>query len=146
METWSVLCPILALVGGFLAGWLVATERARSEIYARRLDVYQKLNGFASDLLFTSIKAEVDPTIYREKMLKSRLDLSEFIASNALLLSKEVGSAVSPMLDATLTPDIEKLRKVFNAVVMAMARDLRLKTIDISTRFLLPFESRKQVT
>ncbi|MCJ7728480.1 MAG: hypothetical protein MUO27_01145 [Sedimentisphaerales bacterium] len=146
METWSVLGPILGLVGGFLAGWLVSTERARGEIYARRLEVYQKLNGLASDLLFTSIKADVDPTTYREKMLKSRLDLSEFIASNAMLVSNEVGSAAFPMFEATLTPCIDDLRTAFNAVVTAMARDLRLQTIDMSTRVLLPFESRKQVT
>jgi hypothetical protein len=146
MVMWSVLGPILGILGGFLAGWFVATERSRGEIYSRRLDVYQKLNALASDFLFTAIKAEVDPTTYSEKMLKNSIDMSEFIASNALLISKEVGSAISPMLDATLIPNVEKLRKTFNAVVMAMARDLRLQTIDMSTRFLLPFESRKQVT
>jgi hypothetical protein len=144
METWSFLGPILGLGSGFLAGWLVATERARGEVYTRRLSVYQKLNGLASDLLLTSIKDEVDPTTYRDKMLKSRLALSEFIAADAMLVSKKVGSAISPMLDATLTPDIEKLRKAFNAVVVVMAHDLRLRTIDMATRFLLPFESRKQ--
>lgn len=146
METWSILGPILGLIGGFLAGWLVATESFRGEIYTRRLDVYQKLNGLASDILLTSINAEIDPTTYREKMLKSRLGLSEFIAANAMLVSKEVGSAISPMLEATLTHSIDNLRKAFNAVVVAMACDLRLQTIDTSTRFLLPFESRKQVT
>jgi hypothetical protein len=55
MEIWSFMGPIFGLAGGFLAGWLVATERARGEIYTRRLDVYQKLNGLASDLLLTSI-------------------------------------------------------------------------------------------
>jgi hypothetical protein len=78
-------------------------------------------------------------------MLMSRLALSEYLASNAILVSKEVGLVISPMFEAKLTPNIEELRKAFNEAVLAMARDLRLQTIDMSTRFLLPFESRKKV-
>jgi len=136
----SILGPILGTVVGFFAGWLSATERLRGEIYTRRLDMYQKLNHLASELLLISIKAEVESETYREKVLEARLVLSEFLVANALLVSARVGPLIAPMLEATLPPNLDKLRASFNATVETMAHDLRLNTIDRATKFLLPFE------
>ena len=144
MQVWSVIGPIAGVAGGFFAGWLTATERVRAEVYTRRLEMYQKLNYLASDLLLTSIKAEMDPDAFREKMLKARLLLSEFLVANALLVSEHVGPQIAPMLEPTLTPNIDKLRTSFNTLVAAMAHDLRLRSIDGATRFLLPFEAKSK--
>jgi hypothetical protein len=138
MSAWSIVGSIAAAVGGFVVGWLSHTERLRGEIYTRRLNTYQELNKLASELLLKSIKAEVEPDTYREAMLESRLQLSEFLAANALLISASVGTQVTPMLAATLEPDINQLRGSFNSTINAMAHDLRLKTIDVSTNVLLP--------
>jgi hypothetical protein len=140
VSVWCILGPILGTAGGFFAGWLSATERLRGEIYTRRLDMYQKLNQLASELLLISIKAEAYSDTYREKTLDARLALSEFLVANALLVSARVGPLIAPMLEATLAPNIDKLRTSFNATVEAMAHDLRLNTIDRATKFLLPFE------
>ena len=71
----TVVISIISVIVAFVAGWFTATGRIREEVYCRRLDIYQQLNKYASDLVFNSIEAKADPG-RTEKMIETRLEYS----------------------------------------------------------------------
>ena len=58
------IAQILAVVVAFLIGWLSASQNTRAQVFNRRLEVYQKLNRLAANVLHESIKFETDASIY----------------------------------------------------------------------------------
>ncbi len=131
----SLLGGATVALGSFIAGWLSASQSTRSEVYIRRMGVYQRLNFLAADLFHLSIRANHQPNEYREAMIQARLNLSECLVSNAILVSEEVGLLATPLLETDISPDIDKYRVGFNAFCAQMGKDLKFDNIHAVTSY-----------
>lgn len=136
MEFLAAAGAVVVAIGSFIAGWFTATEKIRTEVYAKKLEVYLKLNALAADLLHLSIKASVDPDKYSEPMFQARLTLAECMASHSILVSEGLGPLVEKLLEAKKQPDLDSLRVAFNQMSDKMAADLKLDKIHAVTALL----------
>lgn len=136
MEFLPAAGAVAIVIGSFTAGWLTATEKIRTAVYVRKLDVYLKINALAADLLHQSIKTSVDAEKFAVPMFKSRLALAEYTASHSILVSKGLGPHIEKLTEATKQPDIEALRVTFNHMSDQMASELRLEKIHAVTTLL----------
>jgi hypothetical protein len=136
MEFLAAAGAVVVAIGSFVAGWLTATEKIRTEVYAKKLEVYLKLNALAADLFHLSIKATVDPNEYSTPMFQARLALAEYTASHSILVSKSLGPHIEKLIEARKQPDIESLRVTFNLMSNTMATELKLEKIHAVTALL----------
>lgn len=135
---------VLVAVVSFAAGWLVHTERLRSEVYTRKLDVYLKLNALAANLLHQSIRASVDPDQFAGSMYQARIELAEYMASNTMLVSKGLGPHIEKLVEAKKEPDLEALRQAFNLMSNQMGAELKLENIHSINAALLSVANPKR--
>lgn len=134
----STAITIVSILGAFVAGWYVASETIRHEVYTRRFDAYQRLVDSATRLVSASIWASADAKQYGEAMFAARLELMEEYSRQALHLSQDVANAIPPLYAATPVADLEKMKVAFNAMTHAMSHDLRLKAVTLTTNVLIP--------
>src|SRR2546426_969173 len=123
---------VLGLAGGFVAGWLVASEKFRLEVFKRKLDVYQHIVELAAELLTLSVKAELDSE-FLLPMVEGRLALADYALRNNLFVTKGVGDHVAVMNAGDATPQVEKIRVAYNEMCQTMAKELRLAQIHATT-------------
>lgn len=129
--------------GAFVAGWLTATEKSRTEVYKRRLDTYLEINLLAANLFHFSVKNSVDKEQFFGPMVEARLALSDYFASNAILVSNEVGKFAIKLVEAK-EPDLDEIRVTFNHLCQQMAKELKLEHIHSVNETLFQFIPKKK--
>jgi len=72
-------------------------------------------------------------------MYEARLALGEYVASHAILISKDLGPYVERLGEGEKEPDIEALREAFNLMCRTMAAELKLEEIHKINAFMLGF-------
>lgn len=144
MDILSVGGGLVLAIGAFVAGWLTATEKSRTEVYKRRLDTYLEINRFAANLFHFTVKNSVDKEKFFVPMVEARLTLSDYFVSNAILVSKEVGKSVIKLVEAKKEPDLEVIRTTFNLLCQQMAKELRLDHIHSVNETLFQFIPKKK--
>ena len=144
MDILSVGGGLVLAIGAFVAGWLTATEKSRTEVYKRRLDTYLEINRFAASLFHFTVKNSVDKEKFFGPMVEARLALSDYFVSNAILVSKEVGKFVIKLVEAKKEPDLDKIRTTFNLLCQQMAKELRLDHIHSVNETLFQFIPKKK--
>jgi hypothetical protein len=135
---------VLVAIVSFGAGWLLRTERMRSEVYTRKLDVYLKLNALAANLLHHTIRASVDPDQFAGPMYQARIELAECMASHTMLVSKNLGPHIEKLVEAKKEPDPEAVRQAFNLMSNQMAAELKLENIHSINAALLSVANPKR--
>lgn len=139
MDILSVGSGLVLAIAAFVAGWLTATEKSRTEVYKRRLDTYLEINRFAANLLQLTAKNSINKDQFFGPMVEARLALSEYFVSNSLLVSKEVGKFVTKLVEAKKEPDLDEIRVTFNFLCQRMAKELRLEHIHLINETLFQF-------
>lgn len=129
MDFLSIGVTALLAMGSFVAGWLAATEKTRTEVYTKRLEMYLQLNRLAAELVRLCIENSIDPAKHFGPMVQARLALAQHFMSNAILVSKEVGGLVEKLVEARKEPDLEVVRVTFNFLCQQMAKELKFKQI-----------------
>ena len=123
------IAQILAVVVAFQIGWLSASQNTRAQVFNRRLEVYQKLNRLAANVLHESIKFETDASIYSASMVQARLTLSEYVVENSLMLSEATATHLAPLVASAIPPDVNAILVGLNGLTAAMSKELRLDSI-----------------
>lgn len=132
---WTILTALAAGGGGLFAGWLIATEKLRLELFKRRFEVYQEINKRAANLLVLNVEAEFYPDKIRE-VVKARLALADWLAVNAMLVSPNVALRANELTPGDATLNTAYVQAGFNKLIATMAAELRLDAMHYVTASL----------
>ena len=124
---WPFILAIVSFVGGVVGGWVIATDKVRTEVYRRRFEAYHQLNKLAVKVFFASIRARKVSEEAKAEMFAARVEIMEKLAEDALFVDSEVGQLIFALSESTPDPDIEKLRVIFNNLTRTMAKDLHIE-------------------
>ncbi len=102
---------------------LKATDNFRFEIFKKKLNVYHQLNTLISNvfLLYASTDVYTDKKI---EVTKAGLQLQEFISSNSMMISSEIGILLLTLLQQK--QDTELTAKTINIITERMDTELCL--------------------
>ena len=101
---------------------LKVSENSRFEIFKNQLNVYRQLINLISNILILSISIKVKPG-NKVQFVKANLSLQEFIASNCIMISREIGAMLETFI---IQEDAEPLRKTFNTICEKIDTELCL--------------------
>ena len=108
---------------------LKVSDNFRFEISKNQLNVYQQLIKMTSNILILSILVKIKPE-EKIQFIEAGIRLQEFIASNSIMISSEIGALLDTFIKQK---DIESLRKTFNAISEKIDTELCLgKTFKIN--------------
>jgi hypothetical protein len=139
MEPFEMIQTILTvMITGsiaFLVGWLAASQSTRAEAFKIKLHTYRRINQLASGVFFESIKYQKIQEKNCVSLASARIELSEFLVGNSLIISQNIADISSPLLSAELPPNIDQILKSMNSLTTQMSTELKLDGIKKDQQF-----------
>ena len=142
----NTIITILTGVGSFIAGWFIATDKNRHEVFKTKISVYLKINQLLAKTLMLNLKREsLEDKRFPEYMI-SHLETSEYFLANSFVISSKVGNKISDFLK-TDHDDLKGQRQAFNLVVNTMSAEMKLDEINFLHQVLnLPLYKLAKMT
>lgn len=127
----TAVVAVLSFLGAFLAGWLVATEKNRAEVYKRRMQAYDEVFANLQALAIIAVANNHD-LIKENDVTSAKIALLQKRLSNVLYLSEGFTESIAfaSELESMSTDDI---LKNFSKAAGVAAKDLHLKQHNIIT-------------
>ncbi len=127
----SALGVLFSVAGAFIAGWYVATDKNRSELFKQRLAAYRKLSGQISKVYTLGVSLDTVEVPKADLVYqKEAAALLNLILAEALLLDEHSTKQVFKFLQ--MKPEqYSKNKKEINEIISAFRDDLTLRKLDI---------------
>lgn len=127
----SFIGMIIPIVGAFIAGWYVATDKNRSELFKQRLATYRKLSGQISTVYTLGVSLDkVDVPKSDIVYKKEAAALLNLILSETLFLEENSMKQVFKFLQMKPS-EYSDNKKVINEIISTFREELTLRKFDI---------------
>ncbi len=131
----ETIVTILAFIGTFFAGWLVATDKNRNEIFKRKVEAYQQLMNQLSKTLSSYMGSHIS-TDAHDAFVAQCIALAENYIANSLFISAEVKSYLSQLFSYKDWNE-QMAEENINAIHRQITKELKLDHADLVNEKLL---------
>ncbi|BAO45625.1 hypothetical protein [Thiolapillus brandeum] len=125
----NILLSMLAAFGAFLAGWLIATEKNRVELYKRKLTAYEELFSSVKDLSVLMMAYGITE-IEKITIANAKISLFTLGIKNTLYYSSHVKDEMMHLFSLS-EGNPEKAMQAVQRIALAAAADLGIRNHDM---------------
>ena len=127
----SIILAFLPIVGAFVAGWFIATDKNRNELFKQKLESYRKLSAqiskvYTIGVALDKVEHESKDSIYQ----KEAVNLLNMLFSESIFLEQATLEQVSKFIQMKPSEYAHNKEKI-NDIICIFRNDLRLSRLNI---------------
>ena len=127
----SIIAAFLPIIGAFVAGWFIATDKNRNELFKQKLESYRKLSAQISKVYtlgYSIDKIEIDnkDSVYK----KEAASLLNMLFSEAIFLEKSTFEQISKFIHMKPAEYLQNKEEI-NTIIDTFRNDLRLNQLNV---------------